>query len=68
MYKYLKVRENSKLSFETALWWNPVNMVNNGPKKFGHNKELTILMRISLQENVWSFFFSSQKKVAVITR
>ena len=32
MYKYLKVRENSKLSFETSLWWNPVNMVNNGPK------------------------------------
>ena len=42
------------------LQWNPVNF--NGPKKFGRNNEVTVSMRVSLQENVWSFLPSGQKK------
>ena len=32
--------------------WNPVNTVTNGPKEFGRNNEVTVLKRVSLQENV----------------
>ena len=34
------------------LQWNPVNTVTNGPKEFGRNNEVTVLKRVSLQENV----------------
>ena len=44
------------------LQWNPVNTVTNGPKKFGRNNEVTVLKKVSLQENVWSFWPGSQKK------
>ena len=44
------------------LQWNPVsNMVTNGPKQFGHNNEVAVLMRVSLQENVWSVLPGGQK-------
>ena len=46
----------------------PVNVVTNGPKKFGRDNELTLLTSVSLQENVWLFLPGDQKKVAVITR
>ena len=35
--------------------WKPVNMVNNGSKKFGHNKKMTVFTGVSFQVNVWSF-------------
>ena len=47
--------------------WNPVNTTTNGPKKFGCNNEVTVLTKVSLQENVWSFLLGGRKKVAVIT-
>jgi len=50
------------------LQWNPVNTVTNGPKKFGRNNEVTVLTRVSLQENVCSVLPGGQKKVAVITK
>ena len=53
---------------EMTVQWNPVNTVINGPKKFGGNNEVTVLTRVSLQENVWSYLPVGQKKVAVISR
>ena len=50
------------------LQWNPVNTVTNGPKKFGRNNEVTVLKRVSLQENAWSVLPGGQKKVAVRAR
>ena len=42
---------------------NPVsNTVTNGPKEFGRNNEVTVLKRVSLQENVRSFFAGRPKK------
>ena len=43
------------------LQWNPVNTVTNGPKEFGRNNEVTVLKRVSLQENVWSVLPGGQK-------
>ena len=37
-----------------------------GQKKFGCYNEVTVLTRVSLQENVWSFLLGGRKKVAVI--
>ena len=48
--------------------WNPVNTATNGPKKFGCYNEVTVLTRVSLQENVWSFLPGGHKKVAVLPR
>ena len=42
--------------------WNPVNTVTNRPKKRGRNNKVTVLRRVSVQENVWSFFPGSQKQ------
>ena len=50
------------------LQWNPVNTVTNGPKKFGRNNEVTVLKRVSLQENAWPVLPGGQKKGAVIAR
>ena len=36
-------------------------MVINGPKKIGGNNEVTVLTRVFLQENVWSFCRSAKK-------
>ena len=44
-----------RLRSSNELQWNPVNTVTNGPKKFDCNNEVTLLTRVSLQENVWSF-------------
>ena len=44
------------------LIWSPMGQKN------GSNNEVSILTRISLQENVWSFLPGSQKKVVVIMR
>ena len=38
----------------------PANVVTNGPKKFGRDNELTVLTRVSLQENVWLFLPGDQ--------
>ena len=38
-----------------------------GQKK-GRNNEETVLMRVSIQENVWLYLPGSQKKLAIITR
>ena len=50
------------------MWFNPDLMtveapytVTNGPKKIGHNNGVTVLKRVSLQENVWSFLLGSRK-------
>ena len=60
---------NITIIFIILLQWNPINMVTNGPKKFGGNNEVTVLMMVSLQENVsWSFLLGGQKKMAVIMR
>ena len=45
------------------VFWNPVNMVTNGPKTIGRINESFFF----LQENIW-FFCPAAKKVAVITR
>ena len=42
--------------------WNPVNTATSGPKKFGCYNEVTVLTRVSLQENVWAFLPGGQKK------
>ena len=47
--------------------WNPVNTATNGPKKFGCYNEVTVLTRVSLQENVWSFLPGGHKKSRRIT-
>ena len=39
-----------------------VNKVTNEPKKISRNNEVTVLMRVSLQENLWSFLPGGQKK------
>ena len=46
--------------------WNPINTATNEPKKFGCYNEVTVLTRVSLQENVWAFLPGGRKKVAVI--
>ena len=38
-----------------TIQWNPAYTVTNGPKTIGRNNEVTVLTRVSLQENVWSF-------------
>ena len=40
---------------------NPANTVTNGPKEIGHDNQLNILIRVSLQENVLSFLPGGQK-------
>ena len=58
----LPVMHLSRCSFLPRLKWNPVNTVTKGPKKFVRNNEVTVLRRVSLQENVWSFLSGGQKK------
>ena len=53
---------NIAIIFIILLQWNPINMVTNGQKKIGCNNEVTVLMRVSLQENVWSFCQAAKKK------
>ena len=48
--------------------WNPIITVTKGQKEIGRNNEVTVLTRVSLQENVWTFFPGGQKKVAVLTK
>ena len=46
-----------------------VNTVTNEPKKISCNNEVTILTRVSLQENVWSFLPGGHNnKVTVLPR
>ena len=50
-----------KMSYGSSSYsGTPVNTVTNGPKKFGHDNELTVLTRVSLQENVWLFLPGDQ--------
>ena len=51
-----------KCQHSTFITGNPVNMVTSVPKKVGRNIEVTVLTRISFQENVWSFLPGSQNK------
>ena len=44
------------------LQWNPVNTVTSGSKEFGRNNEVTVLTRVSLQENVMVVFAGRPKE------
>ena len=41
---------------------------HQGAKKIGCNNKVTVLTRVSLQENVWTLLPGSQKKLVIITR
>ena len=47
-----KVNTNSliRIYFKKYIQWNPVTTVSKGPKKIGHNNEVTVLTKVSLQE------------------
>ena len=53
---------NITIIFIILLQWNPINMVTNGQKKIGRNNELTVLMRVSLQEMFGRFCQATKKK------
>ena len=47
---------------ETTVQWNPVNTVINGPRKFGGNNEVTVLMRVFYKEMYGRFAGQPKKK------
>ena len=48
--------------FIFTIQWNPAYTVTNGPKTIGRNNEVTVLTRVSLQENVSSFLPAPKKR------
>ena len=53
---------------EGIYMWNPIITVTKGQKEIGRNNEVTVLTRVCLQENVWTFFPGGQNKVTVLRR
>ena len=52
-------------NFFKQIQWNPIIRSPVGQKKRGRNNKVTVLRRVSVQENVWSFLPGSQKKSGV---
>ena len=55
-------RGQRKFIVNYRIQWNPIITVTNGPKKIGRNNEVTVLKRVSLHENLWTFLLGGQKK------